>query len=415
MDRENNSMTAERAGIRDKPLKVLVVDDDLISRKIIIKILDKGGYNVFKAENGREGVDVFEREQPDIVIMDIMMPVMDGYEAIRIIKKRSQDSFVPVICLTDLQDNKTLAQCVEVGADDFLSKPVHHVILNAKIDAMLRIKRLYNTVTEQKKQLADQFALLEYEQKLAENVFSNILSAIPSDSDSVNFSLTPMKKVGGDLVLSTPVFIDRQYVLLGDFTGHGLSAAIGAVPVAEVFNEIKDNSHSIVDVARKINNKLHALLPSGFFLCACLIEVDYSDNKIHVWLGGLPDLLIFDGNRRIKKRVASKHLPMGILDDKEFDQSPDVISVDVGDQIFFYSDGITEAENKDGEMFGQKRLEDLIANSQNPDDIIDEIKKTLDSFCKGVEQSDDITIAAIKYRKIEETSEPRTRERLQGS
>jgi len=399
---ENNSMAAERVGVRDKPLKVLVVDDESLSRKVVINILNKEGHNVFKAENGQEGVAVFERERPDIVIMDIMMPVMDGYEATRIIKKQSGDSFVPVICLTDLQDKKALAKCVEVGADDFLSKPVHRVILNAKIDAMLRIKRLYNTVTEQNEKLADQFALLEHEQEIAENVFSNILSAIPSDSDSVHFSLTPMGKVGGDLVLSTPVFIDRQYVFLGDFTGHGLSAAIGAVPVAEVFNEIKDNSHSIGDVARKTNNKLKALLPSGFFLCACLIEVDYSDNKIHVWLGGLPDLLIYDRNRRIKKRVASKHLPMGILGDKEFDQSLDVISVDVGDQIFFYSDGITEAENKDGEMFGQERLEDLIANSQNPDFVIDEIKKNLDIFCEGVEQSDDITIAVIEYRKIED-------------
>jgi len=133
---------------------------------------------------------------------------------------------------------------------------------------------------------------LQRDQDLAENVFANILDAIPTGSVGIRSYLTPMKKVGGDLFLSTPVFVTKQYIFLGDFTGHGLSAAIGAIPVSETFSEIKDNTYSIGDICRKMNRQLKALLPTGLFLCACLMELDYASDEIHVWIGGLPDLII---------------------------------------------------------------------------------------------------------------------------
>jgi len=241
---------------------------------------------------------------------------------------------------------------------------------------------------------------LQLDQELAENVFANILNTIPTGSVGINYYLTPMKKVGGDLFLSTPVFINRQYVFLGDFTGHGLSAAIGAIPVSEIFNEIKDNSHSIGDISRKINRQLKALLPTGLFLCACLIELDYTSDKIHVWNGGLPDLIIRGKGGR-KKRISSKHLPMGILSDDKFDSSVEVVRIDDGDYIYIFTDGVTEAENKEGVMFGQERIEEHMAHDRPSGSIIDEIKRSIDSFCSGVDQSDDISLVEIRYSSMD--------------
>jgi len=241
---------------------------------------------------------------------------------------------------------------------------------------------------------------LQLDQELAEDVFANILNTIPTGSVGIKYYLTPMKKVGGDLFLSTPVFINRQYVFLGDFTGHGLSAAIGAIPVSQIFNEIQDNSHSIGDISRKINRQLKALLPTGLFLCACLIELDYTSDKIHVWNGGLPDLII-RGKGGIKKRISSKHLPMGILSDDKFDSSVEVVRIDDGDYIYLFTDGVTEAENKEGVMFGQERIEEHIAHDRPSGSIIDEIKRSIDSFCSGVDQSDDISLVEIRYSSMD--------------
>ncbi len=237
---------------------------------------------------------------------------------------------------------------------------------------------------------------LQRDQDLAENVFANILDAIPTGSVGIRSYLTPMKKVGGDLFLCTPVFVNKQYIFLGDFTGHGLSAAIGAIPVSETFTEIKDRTHSIGDICRKMNRQLKALLPTGLFLCACLIELDYASDEIHAWTGGLPDLII-RGKGGIKKRIASNHLPMGILNDDEFDSSVETLNVEDGDYIYLFSDGVTEGENRKGEMFGQERIEKLMAHDGDSGSIIDEIKRDLELFCDGVEQSDDISLVEIKY------------------
>ena len=138
------------ADVEDKKLTFLVVEDDATSRMILRRALTKMNYEVLLAENGEEGVRLFEENQVDMVLMDIQMPVMDGYEATTLIKAATRDEFVPVIFLTGTTDEALLARCVEVGGDDFLTKPYSPVVLNAKIEALCRIRALHNETMQQR-------------------------------------------------------------------------------------------------------------------------------------------------------------------------------------------------------------------------------------------------------------------------
>lgn len=378
----------------EKKHTILAVDDVAMNRQLLQGMLVKSGYEVILAINGKDALQKVQETPPEAILLDIMMPPgINGFEVCERLKADPALKNIPVIFISAMTETEDKLKAFAAGGVDYITKPFQFEEINARLETHLRLRR-------QQLELKKLNAELKHDQSLAENVFNNILSEIPSNYTNISFSLIPMSKVGGDIFLSTKVFVDRQYVFLGDFTGHGLSAAIGAIPVSEIFSQIQDNSHSIEDIARKMNKKLKALLPTSLFLCACLIEVDYSADKIHVWIGGLPDALIFNRNNQLKQRILSKHLPLGILGDNKFDDKPEVISVDEGDQIFFFSDGITEAENKEGEMFGQERLENFITNCRNPENSIDEIVKNLNSFCKDADQSDDITIATIRYHKI---------------
>ncbi|MEW8431811.1 MAG: response regulator, partial [Candidatus Thiodiazotropha sp.] len=101
----------------------LIVEDEVTNRMILKALLKKRGYNVIEAENGVEAIQQFREHAPDLIFMDVMMPVMDGYEAAGEIKQLAGDQFVPIIFLTAMSDEEALARCVEVGGDDFLSKP----------------------------------------------------------------------------------------------------------------------------------------------------------------------------------------------------------------------------------------------------------------------------------------------------
>ena len=126
---------------------VLVVDDDLTNRIVLCALLKESGYDFIEAKNGEEAVQVVENNHIDIILLDVMMPVMDGYQAAKAIKSR-QSRFIPIIFLTAMTDEAALAKCIDSGGDDFLTKPFNHILLNSKIDAMLRIARLYKNIEE---------------------------------------------------------------------------------------------------------------------------------------------------------------------------------------------------------------------------------------------------------------------------
>ena len=119
-------------------MKVLAVDDNRTNLHILQVFLKKLGHEVILAENGEEAVRKFETESPDLVLLDIMMPVMDGFEAARRIKGMTCDRWTPVIFLSALNRDENLVEGLDAGADDYLTKPINFVVLEAKLRSMQR-------------------------------------------------------------------------------------------------------------------------------------------------------------------------------------------------------------------------------------------------------------------------------------
>jgi PAS domain S-box-containing protein len=135
-------------------LKVLVVDDTATNRMMLQVFLRKLGVDVVVAEDGAKGVEAYEREAPDIVIMDVMMPVMDGYEATRRIKALSGERWIPVIFLSALDSEESLVTGLDAGGDDYLSKPVNFVVLDAKLRSTARTLALQRSLEDERQRTA---------------------------------------------------------------------------------------------------------------------------------------------------------------------------------------------------------------------------------------------------------------------
>ena len=138
----------------EKTLKILVADDTRANREILRVFLEKGGHTVILAGDGREAVERFAAENPDLVIMDVMMPVMDGFEATRQIKARTADRWVPVIFLSALDKDQNIVEGLESGGDDYLAKPINFVVLEAKIQSFARTLQLQSSLEEQRQEMA---------------------------------------------------------------------------------------------------------------------------------------------------------------------------------------------------------------------------------------------------------------------
>ena len=377
-------------------MNILVVDDTETNRMVLAAMLLKDGHVVSEAANGQEGVALFEQEQPDLVIMDIMMPVMDGYEATALIKQRSGDRFTPVIFLTGMTDEADLAKCIAHGGDDFLTKPYSQVLLRAKIEALARIRELHALVTAQNAELLTRRKKDEGEQEVAHAIFQKILREGYLEHPNLTWRLSPAELLSGDILLAAPTPHGLLHVLIGDFTGHGLAAAVAAVPVAEAFYSMTQSGFGIGSIAAEINRKLRLILPTNLFCAACLLEWDPAGRRITVWNGGMPDGLIVRPQKGLLRPLHSRHLPLSLLNEEQFDASTETIEVQTGDRIYLYSDGLIEARNAAGEMFGRERLERLILHTEwSPASVCEGIHEELTGFCDGEPAHDDIALVQL--------------------
>lgn len=379
----------------DVSLNILIVDDELSNLLLLKAILSGAGHHTIMARDGSEAVAAFEREQPDMVLMDVMMPVMDGYEATRQIKVRAGERFVPVIFLTALDDERALAKCVECGGDDFLTKPYSRVILQAKIDALARTSKLLSTVKLQRDELVYHQDRILKEQEVAQRVFANIMHSSSLGEPCIKYLLSPMALFNGDLLLAARKPSGGMRVMLGDFTGHGLSAAIGAIPVADIFYRMTAKGFSIGEIVIEINRKLRMILPPGVFCAACVVDLEPGEHQISAWNGGVPDVLVLGDGGDIHQRFISRHLPLGVVGDDKFDTALECSEFNRGDRIYLYTDGVIEAWNPRGEMFGQERLEQFLLSNKNSENRFDGIRNGLLDFIGDQSHSDDITLIEL--------------------
>jgi two-component system, HptB-dependent secretion and biofilm response regulator len=374
-----------------KPMRqlALIVEDEETNRLILKSLLKKRGYKVIEAVNGAEAVECFTQHEPDIIFMDVMMPVMDGYEATRQIKALSGDHFVPVIFLTAMSDEKALARCVEVGGDDFLAKPFSFTLLSAKVTAMERIHALHQSTRTL-------FSRMQRDEEIAEQVFSSAVVADNVALDQIRSLLKPASVFSGDLMLTAFAPSHDMHVLMGDFTGHGLAAALGALPTSEAFRSMTAKGFAPQQILTAINNKLHSLLPTGMFLAAQFLKVDSHLDHITLVNCGMPDCFLVDRNQQqIKQRIPSLSLPLGITSDINLKEETHYIPIEIGDRVILATDGVTEARNPAGEFFGEKRLIDSITTDEACDFLLDRLAANLETFCEDAPQDDDISAVEI--------------------
>jgi CheY-like chemotaxis protein len=339
----------------------LVVDDVAINRKILEALLKIEGYQTVSAEDGAQAVQLYGEQQPDIVFMDVMMPVMDGYEATTRIKAMAGTHFVPVIFLTALSDGDA-GQCVK-QAVTLPSKPYKQEILRAKIKAMERIRDLSRKVAEQHLKIENHHRQLLNEQIIAEQIYNRAITADNVATKHICSLLRAVSIFSGDMLLSAYRPDGALHVLLGDFTGHGLAAAVGVLPTAEVFRAMTAKGFQAPEIMAAINSKINRLLPTGMFMTACFVAMDKDMQNVTIWNAGMPEVLILgrrnldEQNSVVKHRVASSYLALGILQDTDKELAPASLTIHSGDSILLCSDGVTEAVNSAGEGFGVARYE----------------------------------------------------------
>jgi len=375
-------------------LTILIAEDSAADRLLLSTIIRRQGHQVLTAGNGAEAVAIFRRERPQLVLMDALMPVMDGFEAARQIKQLAGEALVPIIFLTSLRESEALAQCLDAGGDDFLPKPYNPLILAAKINAMDRLRRLQATVLQQRDLIARHHEHLMHEQRAAKAVFDKVAhSGCINAAPNIRYLQSPYALFNGDLLLAAYTPSGDMHVLLGDFTGHGLPAAIGAMPLAEVFYGMTAKGYGLTQTLREMNAKLKRILPVDMFCCATLLCLSAQRRAVEVWNGGMPEGYVHEVATGKRTPLMSRHLPLGVLSAESFDDSTEVWPMALGDRVFLLSDGVLDTADANDQLFGAERLQQVFAANREPDRLFEDIEHALAAF-RGLAR-DDVSMVEI--------------------
>ena len=382
-------------------MKILIADDNASDRLLLSKIIGKQGHDVIEAENGKQAIDRYVKDAPDIILMDVLMPELDGKGAAKEIKRLAGEDLVPIIFLTSLVDAQSLADCLESGGDDFLTKPYNHIILKAKMDAFVRMRKMHATLQKQRDTIVENNQHMLHEQHVAKAVFDNVAHSGCLDATNIKYMLSPLAVFNGDVLLAARKPSGGMHVFLGDFTGHGLPAAIGAMPMAEIFYGMTAKGFGLRDILREINLKLKSILPIGFFCCAAVVDLSFTKRNISIWMGGVPDCYLLSNKGQTLKSLRSHHLPLGVLSSEQFDDEMTEHSMDFDDRLFMWSDGIVEARDAQGDMFGEERLQNIFKQGLAPDSLFDAVQASVSDFVGESERDDDTTL--IELKMVDET------------
>lgn len=385
-------------------MKILIVDDQQLNKLILKNMLVQQGYEVFCADDGIDALVLYPKVLPDLVLLDVMMPRMDGYATAPRLKALAGELYLPIIFITAVEEKSGLTRCLEVGGDDFLTKPFEQALLLAKVRAHLRIRELSCKSAEQTRKLAYYRAKTEREHQIVEHILENALERPDKLPPHVDALVKPASVFSGDIFLCAAGPVGNTCIFLGDFTGHGLAAAIGTLPVARIFYSMVEKGFHIGDIAQEINEKLYELLPVDMFCATVILEVNKMGNRCTFWSGGFPDCYILSNDKRILTTIDAQHLALGILPTSAFEKEVIDFTMQLNDRIVIATDGVTEATNRDGEILGEARWERLLTllpSLQPEEDTSQELgvrqlASAIQSFSAGVEQRDDLSMVIVR-------------------
>jgi CheY-like chemotaxis protein len=375
--------------------KILAVDDNIVNIKVLSQYLVKQNYEVITAESGKEAIEKFKSESPDIILMDIMMEDMNGLEATANIKALAGDKWIPVIFMSALASEEDKIKGLDIGGDDYITKPIEFNILGAKLKAVQRIAEMQHKLSITMLELQQYKKTEEREQKMAYDLMESLFDTGHLEGNDFHVWHIPATRFSGDLVVAEKHSEDRFYLLHADSTGHGLTAALPLLPMSQTFYHMAQKGYSIGQIAKRMNKQLKAIMPINRFVAVTLLLVDFENNIVEAWNGGNPAVLVINENKEIVKKFKSKHLALGILPDEDFDGKTEFLSCDGNNSIVLYSDGLIDAENAKGETFDEDVLLEILTTEFDAATLRNNIVDAVMKHLEGGKAHDDMSLIVL--------------------
>jgi len=375
--------------MKDTPEKILIIDDTVANIQILNEIFHND-YQIFFATSGAAGIEVAKREFPDIILLDIMMPEMDGYETCSLLKSDPVTGAIPVIFVTAMSEEEDEAKGLEIGAIDYLTKPISPAIVKARVKNHLELKSGRDMLAKVGRELAAKNATLEKERVLAHRLLEKILPeriTLPGFSTAVFFR--PSDEIGGDF-FDGWLEGDKAHFLVGDISGHSISAALFMAVCKGLFMTIGKGKNDPAEIIAEANRTLVKMLSeSGMYLTMIYLICDRSSQLLRVASAGHNPAYLYNSSSMVQ--IDATGPPIGW--DMDDNWAVSEYQLAKGDKILLYTDGLIEVKNSEG-AYCHEDIFSVVDSSFTVEEMLKKVFSEAETFCSGA-FDDDLTIFAI--------------------
>ncbi|MED2182137.1 fused response regulator/phosphatase [Bacillus wiedmannii] len=376
-------------------MSILIVDDNPVNIFVIEKILKQAGYQDLVSLNSAQelfeyiqfGKDSSRHNEIDLILLDIMMPEIDGLEVCRRLQNEEKCKDIPIIFVTALEDANKLAEALDIGAMDYITKPINKVELLARMRVALRLKSELNWHKEQEENLRNEL-------DLATQVQRNLLSSpLREDHIKIEASYLPSFKLAGDMYYWYKIDENRYGIILLDVMGHGISASLVCMFISSV---LRETIKSLIDPELVIKdlNKYMTLLHNEnddipYYFTAIYLVVDTEKRTIEYVNAGHPSgYVLVDETTMVELNRGS--CAVGFFDEIKVEKT--VIPFEKNAQIVLFTDGVLEAIAND-EFESEEKLRAFTERKWG------DLEEEIEGFYKEEqkkEQSDDMCLIMIQ-------------------
>jgi sigma-B regulation protein RsbU (phosphoserine phosphatase) len=382
--------------------RLLVVDDNEDNRFTLTLLLEVEGFtDVAVAEDGVQALDKLSTESFDLVLLDVMMPHLNGYQVLEALKAKGRLGDPPVIMITALDELDSTVRCIELGAEDYLPKPFNPTLLKARIRASLEKKRMRDEIRihrdRMEMELQDARTL---QLGLCPSIFPPPTPERPFDVSAV---MEPAREVGGDLYDVFERADGSLCFLVGDVSDKGAAAALFMARTKDIIRLVADapsdgtgHLREPSEILSRANELLCTANGSFMFVTLFVGVLGPGESTLRYANAGHNDPYRISRDGELAILTSTKGRPLGIRNTSLY--ATERLPLQTGDTLFVFTDGITEATDAAGGLFSEARLEAFLRDNHSASarNLIDGVMNEVRTFVQGAPQSDDITAMAIR-------------------
>lgn len=371
---------------------ILIVDDTPVNLRLLSKMLAEQGYKVRPVADGALALAAAQAEPPDLVLLDIRMPDMNGYEVCERLKADARTRDIPIIFISALDAIEDKVRAFAVGGVDYVTKPFQVEEVSARVHTHLALWRL-------QRQLQDANKKMERELALAGEVQASFLSHEPPTMPGweLSVALKPARETSGDFYDFIVLPNRRLGILIADVVDKGVAAALYmALSWTLIRTYAMQYTLQPERVLSAVNRRILSDTTSDQFVTAFYGVLDAATGAlIYCNAGHCPPYVVSAQGSGEAKRLARTGIVLGVFEDRTWEQ--EAVQLEPGDVLVLYTDGITEAQNERKEFYGEDRLlESVTANLGHPArEIQDGIVADVQAYVGNAPQHDDITLAVL--------------------